>query len=296
MHPWIEKPDGSRVEIAGSCFFGRAAGNTIVLKSPGTSRRHAQIHAQSAVEGLEYWIVDLGSTNGTSCNGRRVTIPCRLVDGDVIACGEESFVFRLPRPVEDQPRLDHTLPAATMKMFRPELCWLLMLDIKRFTKLACQLAPESLSLTVGAWFRRCRDAIESRGGTIDKFLGDAVFAYWKHGDAVAAQVADTLSELTRLQQARDPDFRIVLHLGQVALEGGVGGANNLSGPEVIYTFRMEKVCSRLDGDSIVSTRAQAALVPHWQCATLGRKRLEGFAAPHEMFRLVVGPQQADTVG
>ena len=65
-----------------------------------------------------------------------------------------------------------------------------------------------------------------------------------------------------------------------------GGANNLSGPEVIYTFRLEKVCSGLGTDTIVSTAASAALSSSWSCESLGRHPLDGFPGSHEVFRLM----------
>ena len=40
-----------------------------ILDDPSVSRRHAEIR----LDGSEFWIVDLGSTNGTEVNGKRVS-------------------------------------------------------------------------------------------------------------------------------------------------------------------------------------------------------------------------------
>jgi hypothetical protein len=130
-----------------------------------------------------------------------------------------------------------------MVMRAQPVCWLLMVDIKRYTTVSRQLDTDPLSLRVGTWLRLSRDAIESAGGVIDKFLGDAIFAYWKNNAEAPALVSRALHQLVEVQQRRDPDFRIVLHRAAATLEGGEGGADNLSGPEVICAFRLEKVCS-----------------------------------------------------
>ncbi|MCX6953436.1 MAG: hypothetical protein NTV51_14905, partial [Verrucomicrobia bacterium] len=93
---------------------------------------------------------------------------------------------------------------------------------------------------------------------------------------------------TNLQRARDPDFRLVLHHGLASISGGAGGADNLSGADVIYVFRMEKVCSKLGGDSIVSAAALAALPPECRCEPAGAHALDGFPGVHDLHRLAAG--------
>jgi adenylate cyclase len=156
----------------------------------------------------------------------------------------------------------------------------------RAPNLSRELDTNDLSLKVGTWSRQCRDAIESAGGVVDKFLGDAIFAYWKNTAEAPTLVARALHLLIEIQQQRDPDFRIVVHRAPVTLQGGAGGANNLSGPEIIYTFRLEKVCSGLGADTIVSAAASAALPSSWSCESMGRHPLDGFPDTHEVFRLI----------
>ncbi len=71
---WIEAADGKRHPIQRSCSLGRTATNTIVLESPKVSRRHALIHVQNIGE---LWLIDLGSSNGTFLNKRRIHHPVR---------------------------------------------------------------------------------------------------------------------------------------------------------------------------------------------------------------------------
>ncbi|MCF0092146.1 MULTISPECIES: FHA domain-containing protein [unclassified Micromonospora] len=63
--------------------IGRAPTGHVVINDPHLSRRHAEVWL--APEGAS--LRDLGSTNGTWLNDRRITEVERLADGDVIRLG-----------------------------------------------------------------------------------------------------------------------------------------------------------------------------------------------------------------
>jgi pSer/pThr/pTyr-binding forkhead associated (FHA) protein len=68
--------------------LGRSRTCDVHIADVNVSRRHAEIRQ----EGATYWIVDLGSTNGTQLNGKRVERE-RLRDGDTITLGSSEVVF-----------------------------------------------------------------------------------------------------------------------------------------------------------------------------------------------------------
>ncbi|WP_245712692.1 FHA domain-containing protein [Micromonospora nigra] len=79
--------------------LGRADTVEIVLHDPHLSRRHAEVWL--AGEGVS--LVDLGSTNGTWVNDRRLTEVTRLVDGDVIRIGRTELRFFDPGVAHTDP-------------------------------------------------------------------------------------------------------------------------------------------------------------------------------------------------
>jgi hypothetical protein len=88
--------EGPRVEVGGASHvldgtivIGRGADADIQLTDTGVSRRHAELSAEA--DGVS--VKDLGSTNGTYVNGRRVT-SALAVDGDRITVGTTELVVR----------------------------------------------------------------------------------------------------------------------------------------------------------------------------------------------------------
>jgi predicted component of type VI protein secretion system len=64
--------------------IGREAGSDIVLEDPQVSRHHARLTQQ----GAGYVVEDLGSTNGSFINGRRVMASTPLNPGDKLGLGD----------------------------------------------------------------------------------------------------------------------------------------------------------------------------------------------------------------
>jgi DNA-binding winged helix-turn-helix (wHTH) protein len=79
------------VLMQGINVIGREPTATIQFDGRGLSRQHARILVSDGGATLE----DLGSKNGTYVNGRPITIPIRLSDGDEIRLGTISLTFRV---------------------------------------------------------------------------------------------------------------------------------------------------------------------------------------------------------
>ena len=71
-------------------LIGRDEETEIAVRDPEVSRKHARISWQSG----NYFVEDLGSTNGTFLNGALVTSPQPLRSGDTIGMGQTLLVFQ----------------------------------------------------------------------------------------------------------------------------------------------------------------------------------------------------------
>jgi len=76
-----------RTPIEGEATIGRDSDNQIVVDDTTVSGRHAAIEFR----GGRWWLEDLGSTNGTWVNQRRVTDALPVESGDVIQVGRVSL-------------------------------------------------------------------------------------------------------------------------------------------------------------------------------------------------------------
>ncbi len=70
----------------GTQSVGRAVDNDLVFEDPSLSRKHARVHR----EGDQLEVEDLGSSNGTFVNGRKIT-RAPVVAGDVLRFGDLNF-------------------------------------------------------------------------------------------------------------------------------------------------------------------------------------------------------------
>ncbi|MGB8360775.1 MAG: FHA domain-containing protein [Acidimicrobiia bacterium] len=79
-----EGQQGHEFEVADVVVMGRSDETDVVLQDPYASEFHLRLVAQE--NGL--MLHDLGSTNGTYVNGRRVSAPTQLRRGDTIQVGK----------------------------------------------------------------------------------------------------------------------------------------------------------------------------------------------------------------
>jgi len=278
---WLEAPDGERHPINGSCSLGRTAANSVPLDSPKVSRRHALIHLQNIGE---HWLIDLGSSNGTFLNKRRIHYPVRLNDGDQITVGDQVFKFRRPLAISDQHKT--VVMERTFREIENVPCWLLVADIRGFTPLSRQMRSEDLDVLVGAWILSCKEIIEKQRGIINKYLGDGFLAYCPEAATTPQEIAEVICALKKLQRKEWPQFRFVVHFGRVAI-GGIAsmGEESLMGGEVNLIFRLERLASSLGESCCVSETANAKLRGMVATRPLGEFELKGFEAKCAFFAL-----------
>lgn len=276
---WLLTPDGREVPIEGTCSLGRSTSCSVVIPDEKASRRHAFIHCQGDDE---YWLVDQGSSNGTYVNDKRIHQPTQLADGDRVSIVGTAFYFRHPQGVVRSRLAEPT--DQTVIQVRTQPCWLLLADIVGSSALANQLPAEQLALTMGTWFAHSKQRVEESGGVINKYLGDGFFAYWRHGPGLGVRLFEMLREMMERQDASLP-VRYVLHFGEVTVGGAPTlGEESLSGPDVNFLFRIEKVAGALK-QSFLCSEAVPSRLAGVAFQTTGRHEVPGFPGDFELFTL-----------
>ena len=106
------KIDGREIPLAGDVTtIGRTTNNVVSFPDdPNVSRHHAEIE----LRGNEYCLIDLGSSNGTTLNGAKVTDEVYLKQGDVILLGGTSRIefgtSNEDAPEASPPDTSHQVP------------------------------------------------------------------------------------------------------------------------------------------------------------------------------------------
>jgi adenylate cyclase len=137
---------------------------------------------------------------------------------------------------------------------------LMFSDIEGFTALSERLSPDALAAHLGAYLEVMTSAIEATGGTIDKYIGDAVMALWnapapleRHAKRACRAVLQCQRALARLYQSPRwqglPPLvtRFGLHTARVMV-GHFGAPSRLSytalGDGVNLAARLEPLCKQ----------------------------------------------------
>lgn len=281
---WLERTGAEDLpfSIQESCSIGRAPSNDIILNNANVSRHHALLHTQ---DGKNFYLIDLGSKNGTYLNGRRVQQPCLVRDHGEISIGPFCFHFRQPSKQARTRKKTSTVAQGTLLEIKTCHCWLLVGDLVNSTQLARQIGHDEAVQRTGDWLSTCKSLIEANGGILNKFLGDGFIAYWPDPELQRQnQIVNVLEQLNQARNADHPAFRIILHFGEVSMGGGASlGEENLCGQEVIFAFRMEKLAGSLGIPCMISEAAQSRLTPTTPTLEAGRHPVSGFDGEHLFF-------------
>lgn len=165
--------------VGSNCWtIGRNEDNNLVIPDRWISRNHALLQY---MENGEFFLIDLGSRNGSFINGRRVSVPVTLRNGDRLTFGQTELDFYCPS--SNSPSIPDTDSKETLTstLHVRRLISVMVVDIRDFTVLTRQVDEKVLSSAIGTWFRHAGNIIRESGSWVDKYIGDAVMAVWFHG-------------------------------------------------------------------------------------------------------------------
>ncbi len=172
-------------------------------------------------------------------------------------------------------------------------------DIRGFTSLAETMAPEAIAELLSEYFSEMVDIVFEHGGTLDKFIGDAIMALWgaplaqEDGADRAMRAATAMQWALRGLNQRWADAgRPVLEVGIGVSHGEVFAGNIGSDRRLEYTVIGDTVniaarlCSEAGpGEILASGPLRAATREPWPFEALEPMALKGKAKSVEVFRV-----------
>ena len=174
-------------------------------------------------------------------------------------------------------------------------------DLEGFTKMSHAIEPEMVAKLLNRYLDMLSQVVLDHGGILDKFVGDAVVAFWgapiaKPDDADnAARAGYALwqaGEVFRAEVAAlDPSLpkigktRVGMHWGE-AVVGNFGGENRIQytalGDSMNTAARLESASKPLDSSVMASSEfAHRTSLDWWR--PMGRVVLRGRARPVDLF-------------
>jgi len=285
------------MEIGNTATIGRLRDSTVCLNTnPLASRQHAMIRCHN---GFQYQIIDLGSRNGTYVNEQRVVTPVTLEDGAHIRIGESEIIFFQEEATGDGEALEVTM-AGTIGTAEQSVrsVSLLLCDIRGFSTMAEKMPSSDLAQMLGAWFREAGNVIQRSGGTIDKFIGDAMLAYWTKRETgpteceaafeAGKQLLDLAGSITWPVPASHFDVVVALHHGSVSCSNiGLVAQRDATiiGDTVNTVFRIEPLMKELGQRLVMSRDFLGGLRLAPPVVDLGERALKGKRQPVQLFAL-----------
>jgi class 3 adenylate cyclase/tetratricopeptide (TPR) repeat protein len=144
-------------------------------------------------------------------------------------------------------------PSPTPSVSERRLVSVLFADLVGFTTLSEHRDPEEVRELLSQYFDRCRSLIERYGGTVEKFIGDAVMAVWgtpvaREDDAErAVRAALSLTQAVTLlgEEVGMPSLRVRAGVltGNAAVEVGNEGEGMVLGDTVNTASRLQSIAA-----------------------------------------------------
>jgi predicted ATPase/class 3 adenylate cyclase len=175
----------------------------------------------------------------------------------------------------------------TASVSERRLVSVLFADLVGFTSLSEHRDPEAVRELLSVYFDRCRTLIARYGGTVEKFIGDAVMAVWgtpvaREDDperAVRAALGLTAMVTALGAEAGMPELRVRAGVltGSAAVEIGADGEGMVIGDSVNTASRLQSIAA--SGTVLVddvTRRASEAAIAYEDAGT---HQLKGREAP-----------------
>ncbi|WP_196223358.1 CHASE2 domain-containing protein [Roseibium sp. RKSG952] len=184
---------------------------------------------------------------------------------------------------------------------------ILFMDIRGFTPISEQLTPTELVRFLNALLSPLSNAIQAEDGTIDKYIGDSIMAFWNaplaipnHAEHACRAALKMLRVVDRLNGEDSFGFKaralktqtvqigIGLNSGEACV-GNMGSDNRFNysviGDAVNVASRIESSCKAVGADLLVSDATRDA-APMFAYLEAGEISLKGKSRPVKLFALV----------
>ncbi|MBZ0216462.1 MAG: hypothetical protein K8F25_07915, partial [Fimbriimonadaceae bacterium] len=185
---------------------------------------------------------------------------------------------------------------------------ILFTDMVGFSTISEGLSAAQVAKLINAHFELLVSCIEAEGGTVDKFIGDSVMAFWgapeqqeahaQRACRAARAIADAIRKDNEKRQAAGLariGIRIGIHTGHVTV-GNIGSSDRLNytilGDAVNVAQRIEQLGKKFmeknqDIVTLISGATASQLTDEFETEPVGQHKLKGRRGELDVFKLVI---------
>ncbi len=180
----------------------------------------------------------------------------------------------------------------------------MFLDFKNFTTVSETMSPSLLMEYLSGYLECMTNAIHSHDGTVDKYIGDSIMAFWGAPGGkldvrsytlkaceCALAMQNALKEHNDKMKKYDLpllEMRIGLHVGEMIV-GNLGSSDKLNytviGDNVNLASRLESLCKYYHVDIVVSEDVQKQVEDELKFLLLDRVKVKGKSVAIKVFEL-----------
>jgi adenylate cyclase len=194
-------------------------------------------------------------------------------------------------------------PDPTMLLGREKEVSIFFSDVRNFTSISEQLgSAERLIKMLNIYMTPMVDAIVEEKGTVDKFIGDAIMAYWNapndvknHADAAVTASLHQLERLPEVNKKIEKEFGITIDFGMgintgIATVGEMGSSGRsdytVIGDSVNLASRLEGLCKPYGVRLIISEFTKVQLQNVYFIRELDLVRVKGKEEPVAIYEVM----------
>ncbi len=176
-------------------------------------------------------------------------------------------------------------------------------DIENFTTISENMNPRDVAIELSEYFDKITSVIQRKNGTIDKYIGDAVLAFWgapKDVNNPILLAVETLVEIhqeinifNKKRQENNQEMfktRVSVHYGKT-LVGNIGSQNRLNytviGDSVNTTARLETINKQYGTYNIISDEVYEHIKDMYEIKYLDSILLKGKTKPTKFYTIVL---------
>jgi len=177
---------------------------------------------------------------------------------------------------------------------------ILFADIAGFTTFSETKSPEDLVKFINTFLSEMTEIILRNKGTLDKYIGDAIMAFWgapivveNHADMACRTACEMQEKIATLQALTGSNFelrfRMGVNTGDVVV-GNIGGEKRFDytviGDAVNLASRLEGVNKEFGTNVIIGEETQSILGEGFFIRELDRVKVKGKKKPTSVFELI----------